>query len=289
MVGFRFRLAIIGVLCTLLAGCTALRLAYSTAPELLYWRLDGYVGFNETQSPRVRDLISAWFAWHRRHELPQYAELLARAQAEVQADTTAERLCEWWDVGQRRLDVALEHAIPGLAEVALSLTPEQLVQFEKRQAKSNREFRDDYLQADLRERLEAGVKRAVERAELVYGRISDAQRALIVRQTEASPFDPEQALAERRARQQDLLQILRTLSAGGANRVAAEFALRGYIQRSMSSPREPYRRYAERLTRFVCAAAAEIHNSTTPAQRQAGMNRFKGWEGDVRALAGQAP
>ena len=289
MVGFRFRRTIIAVLCVLLAGCSALRLAYSTAPELLYWWFDGYVGFNDEQSPRMRDAISAWFAWHRRQQLPEYAELLVRAQIEVQEDTTAERTCAWWDVGRKRFEVAFEQAVPSLAELAISLTPDQLRQIEKRQAKSISEFRDDYLQADPKKRFEAGVKRAVDRAEMIYGRLDDAQRALIARQTEASPFDPELALAERLARQRDLLQLLRTLSAGGADRQAAEFALRGYMQRSLSSPREAYRRYTDNLTRFVCSAAASVHNATTPAQRQAGVARFKGWEGDVRALAGQAP
>ena len=61
------------------------------------------------------------------------------------------------------------------------------------------------------------------------------------------------------------------------------------MQRTLDSPREAYRRYSERLTDYVCTAAAAIHNATTPAQRQAGAARLKGWEGDLRALAAQAP
>jgi hypothetical protein len=31
---------------------------------------------------------------------------------------------------------------------------------------------------------------------------------------------------------------------------------------------------------------AELHNSTTPAQRQAAQERLRGWETDLRALIG---
>ena len=70
----RVRAAIIvAMLCALLpmiSGCSALRIGYSTAPDLVYWWLDGYVDFNADQTTRVRAVIAQWFAWHRRAELP---------------------------------------------------------------------------------------------------------------------------------------------------------------------------------------------------------------------------
>ena len=38
---------------TLVAGCSALRIGYSTAPDLVYWWLDRYVDFNGHQTVRV--------------------------------------------------------------------------------------------------------------------------------------------------------------------------------------------------------------------------------------------
>jgi hypothetical protein len=81
-----------------------------------------------------------------------------------------------------------------------------------------------------------------------------------------------------------VLQMLRTLTTQNANRDQALAALRAYEQRLERSPREAYRRYADRLNEFNCAFAASIHNSTTRAQRRTASERLAGWEGDLRAI-----
>jgi hypothetical protein len=54
------------------------------------------------------------------------------------------------------------------------------------------------------------------------------------------------------------------------------------------SPRDEYRRYAERLSQFNCTFAATLHNATSAAQRQAAGQKLKGWEADLRSLAADA-
>ena len=269
-------------------GCSALRIGYGTAPDLVYWWLDRYVDFNGDQTARVRQAIRQWFVWHRRTQVPDYAAQLVRAQAEALADTTPARVCEWQAEGYKRARIAFEHVAPAAAELMLTITPEQIKHLDQRYAKYNAEFRDDYLQPDLAKRADETRKRAIDRAETLYGRLGDAQRARITESLTRSPFDPELWLAERRARQQDALQTLRRTSAPGSTREQALAALRGYVERLQQSPRENYRRYTERLTEFNCATAADLHNVTTLAQRRTAAQKLAGWEGDLRAIAGAA-
>ena len=271
----------------LVSGCSALRIGYSQAADLAYWWLDGYADFDGEQTRRVREALAQWFAWHRKTQLPDYAQLLARAQAEVRAETTPARVCEWQDELLKRAHTAWEQAVPAAAEWALSVTPQQIQHLERRYAKANDEFRDAYLQEGLRERNEATIKRAVERAESLYGRLEDAQRARVAAGMARSPFEPELWLAERKLRQQDALQLLRKLGAEGASRAQAESALRVYAEHIERSPREAYRRYSERLAAFNCAFGAGLHNSSSPAQRRAAAGKLSGWEADLRALVAQ--
>ena len=271
----------------LVSGCSALRIGYSQAADLAYWWLDGYADFDGEQTRRVREALAQWFAWHRKTQLPDYAQLLARAQAEVRAETTPARVCEWQDELLKRAHTAWEQAVPAAAEWALSVTPQQIQHLERRYAKANDEFRDDYLQEGPRERNEATIKRAVERAESLYGRLDDAQRARVAAGMARSPFEPELWLAERKLRQQDALQLLRKLGAEGASRAQAEGALRVYAEHIERSPREAYRRYSERLAAFNCAFGAGLHNSSSPAQRRAAAGKLSGWEADLRALVAQ--
>ncbi len=271
-----------------LTGCSAVRFGYNQAPELVYWWLDGYADFDDTQSRRVREMLGQWFTWHRRTQLPDYASLLQRAQADVLADTTPDRVCRWWDELRRRGEGAVDQALPAAAELIPSLSAQQIKHIEARYLRNDEEFRRDYLAADPAQRLKDSVKRTLERAEFLYGTLDDAQRERLARLVAESPFDAEAWNAERLQRHKEALQMLRKLSTEPANRDAALATLRAHVLRLTRSPREPYRLYQQKLETYNCAFVASLHNATTPAQRQAAAAKLKGWEGDFRALAAAA-
>jgi len=279
---------VLGALLAALVGCSAVRFGYNQASELVYWWLDGYADFDDAQSRRVRDALGQWFVWHRRTQLPDYAGLLARAEVEVLADTSPERACRWWGELRQRADLAAEHALPFAAELIPTLSAEQIRHVERRHAKANEDFRSEYLSDDAAQRLKDSVKRAVERAEVLYGRLDDRQRERIAQGVAGSPFDAELWFAERQQRQQEALQLMRHMVEEPPAREAAIGMLRSYFDHIMRSPREPYRRYAEKLERYNCAFAASLHNTTTPAQRRAAALKLKGWEANLRALAADA-
>lgn len=274
----------------LLGGCSAVRIGYNQAPTLGWWWLDGYMDFDGEQSPKVKEALNHWFAWHRTTQLPDYADLLAAAQVQVLQPATPQQLCRWADDLRVRLAAAFSHGLPLAADLLPTLKPEQLAHLERRYRKSNRDFEEAYLQQDGGDRLEASVRRTVDRAEMLYGRLDERQRQLVAAGVASSPFDPAIWFAERQAVQAETLQTLARLTAGGAARADRESNLAGLqalaarVQRAVPGP---YRSYQQRLTEYNCALIAQLHNSTTPAQRQAARNKFKGWEEDLRALAAQ--
>ncbi len=285
------RLRIIAALLLLavgVTGCSAVRFGYNQAPELVYWWLDGYADFDDAQSRRVREMLGQWFAWHRRTQLPDYAGLLQRAQVDVLADTTPDRVCRWWDEVRRRGESAVDQVLPAAAELIPTLSAQQVKHIEARYLRNDEEFRRDYLAADPAQRLKDSVKRTIERAETLYGALDDEQRERVARLVAASPFDAEAWNAERLQRHKETLQMLRKLSAEPANRDAALATLRAHVLRLSRSPREAYRQYQQKLETYNCAFAANLHNASTPAQRQAAVAKLKGWEGDFRALAAAA-
>ena len=273
---------------TLLGACSALRIGYNQADELAYWWLDGYLDFNESQTPRVRQALTQWHAWHRRTQLPDYAALLAKTRLEATNAVAPERMCSLWTDVRSRVDVALERAIPAAAELMLSLTPEQMRHIERRYAKANDEFRADYLQADPAQRRRESIHRAVERAESFYGPLDDAQRERVAKSVVESPYDADLWFNERKHRQQEALQMLRRLKPEGAGIDEAQAALRAYFERTARSPRPEYLRSSQNLIQYNCVLAANLHNTTTAAQRNVLVGKLKGWETDLRSLAADA-
>lgn len=285
----RLKVAIIAVALALLAGCSALRLAYSQAPDLAYWWLDGYFDFNDQQAPLARASLVDWFAWHRSTQLEAYAAMLARLQRQVQADATPEQACRWWDELRDHAATAYGQGVPALAELVRTLKPEQITHIEKRYHKADEDFKADFMQATPAERLAASVKRTVSRAETLYGSLDEPQRALVARGLAASPFDAQRWLAERQARQREIVQTLRGLVADGADAARTQAALRVFAVHAATSPRPDYRSYNSRLTTYNCDFAARLHNTTTPEQRRRAVDKLKGWEDDLRALATAKP
>ena len=60
------------------------------------------------------------------------------------------------------------------------------------------------------------------------------------------------------------------------------------MKRLARSPHEAYRRYQVRLVEFNCSYAAALHNLTTAEQRQKAAKKLKGYEDELRALAGES-
>ncbi len=267
------------------AGCSALRLTYGQGPKIAYWWLDGYLDFPSAQQPAVHAAINAWFDWHRRTQLPDYAQLLDRARSQVANNVTPRQICSWVGDIRERMDTAFEHALPPLAEVVRRLSREQLAALEHRYDKNDADYAREHLQPDLDLRRREQAKRAVQQAERLYGRIDDEQRRRIALLSAASPFEPEVTLAERRLRQGEVLRTLRDLNAEAADTARARSAVRRLYQDWLSSPRETHRAYQQRLIDYNCTFAAEVHNMTTPLQRKQAAERLEGWAADARALA----
>jgi hypothetical protein len=284
------RCAIIGgllLILVLLGGCSTLRFAYTQGPHLAYWWLDRYVDFDQAQGERAHEEIERWFRWHRSTQLPDYAMLVERARSEITQPATPEQMCRWMGELTARLDRMVVQALPPLAEMVLSMSPAQIDHLARKYERNDEEYRRDFLQRDPEERLQAQMRRASDRAELLYGHLNDAQRERIRELTLQSPFDPEGWLVERRVRQQDTLQALRRLTASHAGPDEARAALQLLYENAMRSPRPAYRDYQQRLLQFNCGFAAQVHNLATPEQRVRAARRLQRWEADLRVLAGQ--
>ncbi len=275
------------LLLPLLSGCSTLRLGYNQGPFLAHWWLDGYADFNAEQSQRVKAALEDWFTWHRATQLPEYAQALAAMQVLAVDKITAAQACTLVQAWQQRAERAYEHALPAAAEQLRTLSAEQIKRIERQQAKKQKEAEDDYLQADPAERQKAALKRAVERAETLYGSLSDGQRQQLAVDLQATQFNPDVWLAERRARQQDITRNLRQWQAERSDSGTVQAGLRQLAVATVQSPRRDYQAYAETLMQANCTLMANVHNRSTPAQKAKAVAKLKGWEEDLRALMRQ--
>jgi hypothetical protein len=288
MLMFRIKTLIIGLVVSLAAllgsGCSTIRLGYANGSQLAWWWIDGYFDFSGEQSVQVKRALDRWFAWHRATQLADTAALLASLRQAMPAPTTAAEVCRWQDRAQALSEASVARAIDEFADIVPLLGEAQFSHLQAHYAKLNDEMREEHMKGDADERRRGALKRAVERAEKLYGTLEEAQQRVVAAGVARSPFNPEMSLAERQRRQQDTLQTLRQLVADKAGREQRQAALRGLVQRSQESPVPAHRAYQARLVSFNCALAAELHNAASVAQRTQAGDLLGGWEDDLRSL-----
>ncbi|OYY36062.1 MAG: hypothetical protein B7Y60_11770 [Polaromonas sp. 35-63-35] len=240
---------------TLLA-CSAVKFAYNQATELAYWQLNSYFEFDDTQKPLVREELARLHQWHRQTQLPAYVETLEKWKAWLPAEIDEARACGIFEEVKTRLQAISDRAAPAMGGVVGRLGPEQL----------------------------EALKKAVSRAEMLYGTLDDRQLAVLRSRISQSVFDARLSLAEYQRRQRDALQSLGPLIAGRATSEQAKPLMQAYFDRAVNSPDPAYRSYQERLTRDSCKTFAALHNSTTAAQRARAVQTLQGYAQDFGIL-----
>jgi hypothetical protein len=271
-----------------LSACSTLQLAYNSSDEFVYWWLNGYVDLQDTQKPLVRNALQDLQQWHRQDQLPQYATMLQRLQTMAPQPVTATQVCAVTHDMQSSFITLLRHVEPAATQLAMSLKPEQLQRLRQRYDSTNQDWRDEWLTPSAEDRLKHRYKLSLNRLEDFYGKLDAPQRELIQQWLAQSKFDPEQSYAERDRRQADSLQTLQRM-ASSKDAAQNQSLLRGWLDRSFTSPNERTRAYVQTLWQDNCEGFAKLHNSTTPAQRERLVRTLKNYEADVRALMARKP
>jgi len=278
---------IIGVLvvAAALAACSAVKLAYNNLPEVAYWWLDGYVDFDDAQTPRVREELQQLLAWHRREELPKIADLLQQAQALAPGEVTPAQACVLYDAFRLRLLAVTERAEPAATALALSLGESQVDYLARKYEKINATYKKDWLDRSLSQQREKRFDQFLERSEDFYGRLDGRQREMVRQQVERSAFDPRDLDSERRQRQQEALALLGRFQAEKPSSATARAALHAYVMGIAEPPPGPSRDRQRQLRHEACGNIAALHNQTGPTQREAAARRLQGYLDDLRDLA----
>jgi hypothetical protein len=269
-------------------GCSTNRIAFNHAPTIIYYWLDAYFDFDGPQSLALKASLQELQTWHRKEELPQWAELLKNLQPVVAQDVSAAQVCTLWTYVQQRLQAPLNHLAPAMAQLAQSLKPSQMEHIAAEFKKRNKSWREEWLDRSPAERLARRSQQIVDRSEQFYGKLDDAQRDKIRVQLAASGYDPEMLQKEMLRRQQDGLLTLAHARSGPLASAEVEADMLALFARAITSPDAAARQYNEAITQSACAAVAAVHNSSTAEQKAKLKKTLQDYEADVRVLM-QAP
>ena len=270
-----------------LGGCSAIKLGYDSLGQLGYWWLDGFFDFDDAQGAAVRDDLARIHAWHRANELPRYGQLLQRLERLAPGDLTPEQVCGLEPELRARAEALRARVEPALTAHALTIQPQQLEHLERKFQQRNRDYEKEWVRLDRDELVDKRLEDITDRAEILYGRRDEAQRASLRQLLQGSRYSPATVLAERRRRQQATLALLRRFSNEKVGIPEARSAMHAHVEQLMV-PREPaYAAYVDAMRQETCAFAAALHNSMRASQREHAAKRLRGWQRDLADLSAQ--
>jgi hypothetical protein len=279
------RASLLVALCALLTACGAIKLTYNNADSLIYWWLDGYVDFTVDQKVHVKNEMQAFHQWHRKTQLPAFADIAHSLQKMSASDVTAAQLCTFADKIQERLLPPLSaHIEPQVLWLVTHLTPAQIKSIEEKYAKTNEKWLDEWQPKTKATLIKNTEKSILERTDSLYGSLDDEQRKWLRETIRTSPFDAKTAYAERLRRQQDLLDVLKDIQAKKLSSDAAKEPMRAVLQRSLVSPNPANKAYAEKMREYNCDLYAKLHNKTNPEQRKHALSKLIDYERDFKIL-----
>jgi len=279
-------LALLSVLA--LSACSAIKLGYGQAPSLLYWWLDGHLDFNDAQTPKVRETLDRLQAWHRQSELPAYADLLSRMATLAEGQVQAEQVCQISEDIQSRLNILMRESIRQFAPLVGQVQSRQIRHLSKQLEDKNSQWEEQWLQGSAASRLQRRLDKSVDRYSDFYGNLNSAQTALLRKQLELSSWTPEWGRQERLRQQRDLLTALMRIEQDKPSARQIEAVLHGVWERWLVPSSDMDRQRWQGWLEQGCKNLAELHNSTSPEQRQRTVRRLRAYEKDLRELAGRS-
>lgn len=270
-----------------LGGCSAIKFGYDNLAQLGYWWLDGFFDFDDTQGAAVRDDLARIHAWHRANELPRYGQLLQRIERLAAADVTPEQVCGLEPELRARAEALRSRVEPALTAHALAIQPEQIEHLQRKYQQRNRDYEKKWVRLAPDDLVDKRLEEITDRAEILYGRLDEDQRASLRQRLQGSRFNPATVLALRRHNQQAVVALLRRFSTAKVGIPEARSAVHGLVDQVMAPRDSPYAPYVDAMRHETCALSASLHNGMKPSQREHAVKRLRGWQRDVAELSAQ--
>jgi hypothetical protein len=278
------RLVVLGLFALLFAACSTIKLGYNHADTLLLHTIDRYVSLNSEQEHMVRQRVGPLMSWHRATQLPDYAAFLQKARGRLDGSVTPAEVVEFNEGLNARLIALGERAAPDIAALALSLTPEQIAQIERKLGDENKKARKESAQ-EIKQAVDERAKKYAERTEFWFGKLTDQQMKIVRTSLANRPADSLYWLEARERRSRDLLALLRRVQAERP----AEEVVAGWIRtyfRDLAKPANAEQRArADAFRQDNAQLVAQLVNSATPDQRAVLDRRLSGFASEFVQLA----
>lgn len=255
-------------------------MAYNNVVPLASWYVDDYVDLDDAQTARLRESLERLQAWHRRSELPEYSRVLEDAARRVDGEVSAGDVRGLYDDGRRLANRLAERALPEVADILLSLSPQQIASIEDKLRRDNEKLENERMRPPAAKRDKERIERYVRNLESWMGSLTAEQKIRVRARIEKMPVNDALRIADRKRLQGKFLALLRNPPPKA--RFVEE--LRVILTRPEEGRDPVYVAAARDWREQTTSLFAETLATATPAQREHLKRKLRGYASDVTAL-----
>ncbi len=270
-----------------LSACSVTSLGYNTLPSLMVWQADRYFYLTDAQKSLANERLTAVHRWHRSNELPVYVKFLSETDDHLQnASPDETTVAQWRATVLKRWPVMAERMAPGIAELVLTLTPEQTQRARKKLSDDNEKYKKEYL-LEGHARLKARLERYTKRAEFFVGDLVEHQVNYLREVCQKLPNAESAWFVERQARQAAFFALVERLQSEKANQAQATEAVTAYLLGLWTS-KDPQRALImERSAQASDQISTEILRIASAEQKALMRKKLRGYAQDFEKLFAQ--
>ena len=277
------RLITVLVMCLCFMGCTS-KLVYNNLDWWVYWYLDDYIELNDVQEARFDEHLNAWLRWHKTSELRQYkAQLELLKQQIITGTLDYKTISEHFEAGKGHWNRVKQVVSPTLAELAQTLSNEQVVTLFAKLEQDNQEERQKrarYLAKSIDEQREERIDSLTDSIESRIGKLTTEQQQIIT--TYSDQFISTRSYWIQY--QQDILNAARRLFATRNTNEHFVEDLTALLSNPEQYRSDDYLRKSEENTKVMITLMSEIASTLTSKQRRYIIKNIDNLIDDVESL-----
>jgi hypothetical protein len=281
-------LALVGLLCA--CEFSKIRFIYNQADNFIVWMVSDALDLNSRQKTSLIARVGQWFAWHRQKALPKYAQWLRQTSIEAKSDISTELACRrqaqllYWV--QQDLHQSTAPAVDMLASVDRAQVTHLRAYLQER----SDAFAEKYAPTDFNERKAVAQDFVLMLAEFFYGDFNRQQVDWLNEKVKRLPMDGADIHRYRESIVSRMLGILNehTLPITSSPQVL-QAPLQSLASSILSPTQEPDKSRIKQWLTAGCGFVADLHNQTTPTQRQEVSTLFQRWAKDFDVMAKENP
>ncbi len=279
------RLFLCACILMLATGCSMVRVGYGQVDTLAGWMAYDYFDLEPVQRDDFSRRFEKLHVWHRRDQLPEYAQFLAETKIRAQRGISATDILWLIDGMKSRYAVIAVRAAPDAADLLAGLSNTQIDHLRLEIGRMNEKFlKENRTLESVSVRRQRQQRTALAQIRDWVGPLSSSQESRIITLLQQVPLSDALRHEDRQRRQREFLTLLETRN---AERKLFNQRVRDWLLNWESNrPPELARSFEESWIKRADFYAA-VDKILTTEQRSHLTRRIQDYIDDLRYLAAQ--